>query len=118
MSTLVVTAHLATITVRYAVGRWYNVPTITVVAFNSTAIGLNFLVRSILNYAVPNFLQLSLYIKLPVVLASKVIICLTAVYATSTLTKPMPLKTAALTSVAAIVTVTSVLIIFNLEEKK
>jgi len=51
MSTLAITAaHFIAIPVRYAVGRWYNIPTNTLLAFNAAELGLSLLALKIGDY--------------------------------------------------------------------
>jgi hypothetical protein len=105
MNAFNITCHLITLPVRYAIGRWYNMPTNTLLTFNAANIGLDILVDSTLNYATPNYYKkIPRHLQIPFSFASVIVYCLTAVCATSTFTEAMPLKAAALTSLAALIT--------------
>ncbi len=103
MSNLAIAAAVA-IPARYAVGRWSNIPTNTLLVFNAVDLGLNILTRSILEYAANNHNKtIPENLIVPADLVIRTLVCLTAVYVTSRFTEPMPLKTAALTSLASYV---------------
>jgi hypothetical protein len=117
MSNLAIAAaHFAGPPARYVVGRWSSIPTNTLLVFNATDLGLNILARSIINYVASkcdgredehqqdnrHLLQLA---AVGSVIVIRTLICLIAVYVTSKLTEPMPLKQAALTNLAAFASV-------------
>jgi hypothetical protein len=104
-------AHFAGLPARYFVGRWSNIPTNTLLVFNATDLGLNILVRSIIHYVAYKYdwennehqqhNRLLDFAGVGALLVGRTLICLTAVYVTSKLTEPMPLKQAALTNLAS-----------------
>ncbi len=103
MSTYAITAaHLVAIPVRYAVGRWYNIPTNTLLAFNAADLGLHILIREIEKYAAakkPWNPPISLQVAY--IFTRRVVFCLAGVYVASILAEPIPLQAAALTNLAA-----------------
>jgi hypothetical protein len=104
MSTLAITAaHFVAIPVRYAVGRWYNIPTNTLLAFNAADVGLHILIRQIEEYAAAQetWKKSPIPLRAAYILTRRVIICLAGVYAASRLAEPIPLQAAALTNLAA-----------------
>jgi hypothetical protein len=107
MSTLTIAAaHFMAIPVRYAVGRWSNLSTSTLLAFNAADLGLNILFLRIVEYAKKQHdWKIPKRLELPVYLAARVVFFLSAVYVTSRLTKPMPIEAAALTNLASLVSV-------------
>ncbi len=118
MSNLAIAAaHFAGPPARYAMGRWTNIPTNTLLVFNATDLGLNILVRSIIHYVASKYdweddedqqnnSTLPQLAALGAVIVIRTLTCLTAVYVTSKLTEPMPLKQAALTNLAALAAIT------------
>ncbi len=107
MSTLAITAaHFVAIPVRYAVGRWSTLSTSTLLAFNATDLGLNILFMSIVKYTEKKHdWKIPMSLAVPFCFAARAVFCLTAVYVTSRLTKPMSLESAVLTNLASLVSV-------------
>src|ERR1700733_8569376 len=107
MSTLAITAaHFAGLPARYAVGRWSNIPTNTLLVFNAADLGLYILVRRIWISALEKYgLDIPAILDHATALAIRVVCCLGALYVTSRLTEPMPLKAAALTNLAAVASI-------------
>ena len=105
MSNLTIAAvYFVAIPARYAVGRWSNISTNTMLVFNATDFGLEILIGSILRYAANNHRKtIPKNLTFPAALVLRTLTCLTAVYVTSRFTEPMPLNTAALTSLASFV---------------
>ncbi len=103
MSTLeIIAGHIATIPVRYAIGRWYNIPTNTLLVFNAADLGLNILGRIILTYSnVREKLTPSQEITLALFYRSCV--ALSALYITSKLTNRMPTECAMGTVLASVI---------------
>ncbi len=103
MSNLAIAAaHLVAIPARYAVGRWYNLPTATLLAFNAADVGLNILARGIFQKSKWKFSEAQ---KWSLIFVGRALICLTAIYVTSKIAQPIPADGAALTDIAAIVSV-------------
>lgn len=116
MSTLAITAaHLIAIPARYAVGRWYNIPTNTLLIFNAADLGLYILVRG-MNYVAREH-DWGIANRQAAVLVSRAVSCLAAVYVTSKLTEPMPLKAAAFTELAVTITIAITIATWGEEEK-
>ena len=110
MSSLAITAaaHLVGIPARYAVGRWSNVPLRTILAFNAADTGLNILIRSVMHYVINSRkLELSFYQGIGVCIFCRLVTCLTALYITYKLTDPMPVGYAAMTSLAAFMSISA-----------
>jgi hypothetical protein len=102
MSTLAITAaHFVVIPVRYAVGRWHNIPTNTLLAYNAADLGLNILARAIGTYYKVNEWKLTFYQEITIGIVSRACIVLSALYLTSKLTDPMPVECAVMTNLAA-----------------
>ena len=103
MSTLANTAaHFVAIPVRYAVGRWYNIPTNTILAFNAAYIGLHTLDITIAAYCKVDKWKLTHHQKVTLAFVNRTCLMLAAVYITSKLTDSMPLECAVITNLAAI----------------
>jgi hypothetical protein len=104
MSTIAITAaHFASLPARFLVGRWSNIPTSTLLAFNALDIGLNTLIRGISTYVIKSRnLNFSKSQMGAFNLSVRLLTFLTAMYVTSRLTHPMPVGYAALTNLVAI----------------
>jgi hypothetical protein len=103
MSTLAITAaHFVAIPVRYAVGRWYNIPTNTLLAFNAAEIGLTILAKSIGRYYEAHEWDLTFYQTVTGTIVYRTCATLSALYLTSKLTDPMPLECAMMTTLASV----------------
>lgn len=97
----ITTAHLATMPVRYAVGRWYNIPTTTLLAYNAANIGISILASKIGAYAIPEW-HFTYYQTITIGIVCRSCFALFALYLTSKLTDPMPTECAMMTSLASI----------------
>jgi hypothetical protein len=101
MSTRAITAaHFVAIPVCYTVGRWYNIPTNTLLAYNATDLGLNILGRFIGIYYKVGEWETSFYQEVAMIIVSQTSIILSALYVTSKLTNPMPIQCAIMTDLA------------------
>ncbi len=108
MSTLAITAaHFVAIPVRYVVGRWYNIPTNTLIAFNAADLGLNILVRTIGEYYKVNKWNLTFYQKITIGIVGRSCIILSALYVTSRLTNRTPIECAVMTNLATITSISA-----------
>lgn len=106
MSTLAITAaHFVAFPVRYAVGRWCNIPTDTLLAYNAADLGLNILFISVVQYVATHHWKMSKRLATSVFFTVRTVFFLTAVYATSKLTNPISIESAALTNLASLVSV-------------
>jgi hypothetical protein len=103
MSTLeIIAGHFATIPVRYAIGRWYNIPTNTLLAFNAADLGLGILSRTIVAYSnVREKLTFKQEVTLSIVFRSCV--ALSALYITAKLTNRMPTECAMVTVLTSVI---------------
>ncbi len=102
MSTLAITAaHFVAFPVRYAVGRWYNIPTNTMIAFNATDIGLSILAFKIIEYIDKKQWMKPMHLFIAG-FSMRVVISFIGVYMASILTEPMPSKAAFITCLAGI----------------
>ena len=120
MSTFAITAaHFVAIPIRYAVGRWYNIPTNTLIAFNAADIGLRILIRQIEYYTIAKkqWGKISIPMQVAYSLIHRVVTCLAGVYVASILTAPMPLEAAALTNLAACAAVVGALYLVEKPKK-
>jgi hypothetical protein len=118
MSTLAITAaYFVTIPVRYAVGRWCNIPTNTLFAFNAADLGLTILARSIWRYYKANEWKLTFSQNNTMLIVGRTCIALSALYLTSKLTDPMPIECAVMTTLAS-VTFFATVIIFAASQGK
>jgi hypothetical protein len=88
----------------HLVGLPARIPTNTLFIFNAADLGLHILVRSTLN-CVARKHDWSRGHQAAANLAARVVVCFAAVYVTSKLTEPMPLKTAALINFSAFILV-------------
>ena len=101
MSTLAITAaHFVTIPARYAVGRWYNIPTNTLLAFNAVNFGFNILAGYIVKKITDEW-KLTSHQERTIAIVSLTCAMLSALYLTSILTNSMPIECAAMTTLAA-----------------
>ena len=97
-----IAAHLIALPVRYTVGSWNDISTSTLIAFNTANISLNILTRSIESYVINSWrLDLSDHQYLGLIISTRILTCLTAVYITNRITNPIPKRCAAMTSLAA-----------------
>lgn len=121
MSALAITAaHLVAFPVRYAVGRWYNIPTNTLLAFNAADIGLSFLVKSIIGgYCEVRKLNLTLNQEATLgIVCRTCVIIPSALYVTSKLTDPMPILCAVMTNLASFITIYALVTLAEWSQRK
>jgi hypothetical protein len=108
MSNLAITAaHFVGLTARYAVGRWYNIPTNTLLVFNAADLGLNILARGIGEHYKVNQWKLTFHQKITIGIVGRACVILSALYITSKLTPRMPIECAVLTNLAAITSISA-----------
>jgi hypothetical protein len=107
MSNLAIAAaHLITIPTRYAVGRWNDIPINTLLVFNATDLGLNIVIKGIYDKIIERWeMNVPAHLEKVILYVSRVVVCLIAIYVTSRLTEPIPLKAAALINLACLVSV-------------
>jgi len=97
---VILAANLALISLRHAVGRWYNIPTNTILAYNTANIGLSFLGGKILA-STSGERKLTFNQNITLIIVSRICVVLSALYLTSKLTIPMPTECAMLTTLAS-----------------
>lgn len=119
MSTLAITAaHFVAISVRYAVGRWYNIPTNTLLAYNAADLGLNMLGKVIGAYDKVDEWKLSLYQAATFVTIYRTCTMFSAFYITSKLADPMPGQCAVMSNVAAFISIYALVALANWRKGK
>jgi len=102
MSTLAITAaHFVAIPVRYAVGRWFNIPTNTLLVYNGAELGLNILALKIGDYFNVDKWEMTIYQAITIGIVSRICCSLPALYVTSKLTNSMPIECVMMTTLAS-----------------
>jgi hypothetical protein len=119
MSTLAITAaHFFAIPVRYAVGKWYNIPTNTLLAYNATDLGLNLLALKIGDYLKIDEWEITVYQEITIGIVSRTCIALSALYITSKLTDPMPIECAVMTNLASTISMLALVALAEWSQRK
>ena len=102
----ILAAHLAALPARYCIGRWSHIPASSLLIFNGVDISLNILIRTILGTVIKSKKwKFKDYQCLTISLSCRTVACITAFYAASLLKNPIPAHIAALTTVAAAVSI-------------
>ncbi len=98
--------HFAGLPVRFAIGRWSNLPTSTLITYNPADLTLNLLVRGIIHYIKKSHrLTFTPWQGVGLVLLARTLTIIGAWHATSLQEKPMPLFYATLVSFSSFLTI-------------
>ncbi len=96
--------HLTGLPVRYAVGRWCNLSSNTLVIFNAVDLGLITLMRSVDYYIVKKYQIKASDSRIVLVsLSTRTVACIVAYYTVSLMNHPISASNAALTTAAAFI---------------
>lgn len=97
----ILAADLALMSLRYAVGKWYNVPTNIILTYNAANICVSLLVSKIVA-SIPCERKLTFYQEISIIIILHTCVVLSALYLTSKLTNPMPTECAMVTTLASV----------------